>query len=171
MWTRRNGSCVSSVIYFCFMVLQTCVKTTTTTYHKVPTSESDLFVFLDFSLWTCPGRSYGVLLRPLPLCGSGRGLATFHRLLVSSLTLIAALLPSISSSTHSRKNLIPPLLFVLVVSQTLSVKLGLEFCENSSACSACQPFQSPPSQLLCFYSFFLALWLLWSAPQTPFLSV
>lgn len=58
MWTHRNGSCVSSVTYFCFMVLQTGVKKTTTTYHKVPTSESDLFVFLDFSLWTCPGRIY-----------------------------------------------------------------------------------------------------------------
>lgn len=38
---------VSAVLYFCFIVLQTGVKTTTT-YHMVLTNESDLFVFLEF---------------------------------------------------------------------------------------------------------------------------
>lgn len=134
MWTCRNGSCVSSVIYFCFIVLQTGVKTTTT-YHKIPTNESDLFVFLEFSLWTCPGRIYGVL--PPSLWEWAWLICHLHArlLLIPSLTLIPAQRPSISSSTRSRKKWIPPPLLVLVVSQTLSVKLGLEFCENSLAVS------------------------------------
>lgn len=91
--------------------------------HKVPTSESDLFVFLEFSPWTCPGRIYGVVPRPLPLSGSGRGLSAVYTpapdFIFNAHTCSAFVHQSYACS---RKKRIPPPLFVLVASQTLPVK-------------------------------------------------
>lgn len=172
IWTCRNGSCVSSVIYFCFIVLSTGGKTTTR-YHKILTHESDLFVFLEFSVRTCSGRIYGALWWLFPLSGSGRALAAVYLLAWSWFCLNAH---THSAAVHQlirpqlKETNSPSALCFSGVSDSVSQTWAWILWEFFSC--FCQPVSHfnlrPRSSLLLL---FLALSLLWSALQTPFLFV